>query len=109
MLDGGLGSSRLTRSLHPVPPGISETFWRLLLAEPLASIAVVDVATGSGRLALALAPLAGRVVGIDRDAGLIAEARRRAAAAGLRNVEFGVVDVERVADFVHLGPGLEIH
>jgi SAM-dependent methyltransferase len=65
-------------------------------AEPLREATVLDVGTGRGRLALALAPLARRVVGLDRDAEAIAEAERRAAAAGLANVEWVVADAERV-------------
>lgn len=76
------------------PPGVSPTFWALLTAEPLRDLGVLDVGTGGGRLALALAPLARRVVGVDRDPAAIAEAQRRAAAARLANVEFVVADVE---------------
>jgi SAM-dependent methyltransferase len=65
---------------------------------------VLDVGTGRGRLALALAPHCRRVVGIDIDAAAIEEARRRAAAAGLGNVQFVVADAEQV-DFVEPVPG----
>ncbi len=85
-----MGPSRVDAA----PPGVSPRFWSLLTAEPLADADVLDVGTGSGRLALALAPLARRVVGIDRDAAALAEARRRAAAAGLANVEFVEGDAE---------------
>lgn len=87
------------------PPGVSPTFWELLLAEDLGDKAVVDVGTGTGRLALALARLCRRVVGVDHDVDAIAEARRRAGAAGLDNAEFVVADVEEPAsDFVVLDP-----
>jgi SAM-dependent methyltransferase len=66
----------------------------LLIAEPLGDLGALDVGTGSGRLALALAPWCRRVVGVDRTAESIAEARRRAAQAGLTNVEFVVADAE---------------
>ena len=59
-------------------------------------------------MALALAPLAGRVVGIDRDPDLIDEARRRAGAAGLLNVQFVVGDADALTDFVHPDDGVEI-
>jgi ubiquinone/menaquinone biosynthesis C-methylase UbiE len=78
------------------PAGISPTFWRLLTEEPLARATVLDVGTGRGRIALALAPLACRVVGLDRDAEALAEATRLAAAAGLGNVEFVTADVEKI-------------
>jgi len=89
-------------TVAPAPPGVSPTFWRLLTAEPLANATVVDVGTGRGRVALALAPLARRVVGIDRDPEAIAEAIRRAAAARATNVEFVVADAEKadLADIV---------
>lgn len=52
--------------------------------------------TGSGRLALAVAPRCQRVIGIDRDAIAIDAARTRAAAASLSNVEFLVADAETI-------------
>jgi predicted TPR repeat methyltransferase len=55
------------------------------------------VGTGTGRLALALAPRCRRVIGIDRLAESVAEAERRAAAAGLTNVKFVVADAEAEA------------
>lgn len=55
---------------------------------------LLDVGTGIGRVALALAPRCRRVVGIDRDADAIEDARARAARAGLTNVEFLVMDAE---------------
>lgn len=79
------------------PPGVSGKFWRLLVEEPLASTCVLDVGTGGGRLALALAPRCQCVVGIDREPSLIEEARRRAAAAGLDNATFIVIDADRTA------------
>jgi SAM-dependent methyltransferase len=76
-------------------PGVSARFLDLLAAERLGGSRVLDVGCGSGRLALALAPACTWVVGLDRETALIQEARRRAAAAGLVNVEFHEADVER--------------
>jgi SAM-dependent methyltransferase len=90
-------------TVAPAPPGVSPTFWRLVTAEPLANATVLDVGTGRGRLALALAPLVRRVVGIDRDAEAIAEASRRAETARLTNVEFVTADVEKI-EFVNIVP-----
>ena len=74
---------------------------------------MLDVGTGSGRLALALAPYCRRVVGIDRDATAIAEATQRAAAARLANVEFLVLDAEAVDSYHEIAsdwtnPGLVV-
>lgn len=77
-------------------PPVSPTFWRLLQAEPLAGRTVLDVGTGRGRLALALAPRAGRVIGLDVDRDALAEARQEARRRGLGNVEFVEADAETV-------------
>lgn len=68
----------------------------MLEAERLETSTALDVGTGAGRLALALAPRCRRVVGVDRLPEAIAEARRRAVAAGLTNTEFVVADAEAV-------------
>jgi SAM-dependent methyltransferase len=78
-------------------PGVSARFLALLAAEPLDRSRVLDVGCGSGRLSLGLAPASKWVVGLDRDAGAIAEARRRAQATSIANVEFHEADVERDA------------
>jgi len=78
-----------------VGAGISPRFMTLLTEEGLANRRILDVGCGWGRLALAMAPLAGSVIGIDRDAAAIAQAERRARAARLSNVEFHVSDAER--------------
>ena len=78
----------------PADPAISPAFLKLLADEDLAGRTVLDVGTGRGRLALALAPRSGRVVGIDRDEVALTDARRAAVAAGLTNVEFIGLDAE---------------
>lgn len=78
--------------------GLSPLLADWLDAEPLDRRAVLDVGTGAGRLALALAPRARRVVGIDRDASALVDARRHARRAGLGNVLFVVADAE-TADY----------
>jgi SAM-dependent methyltransferase len=84
--------------------GVSATYWKLLLDEQLTEATVLDVGTGQGRIALALAPHCRHVVGIDREADVIDEARRRAAAAGLTNTTFVVGDVD-VVEYGPLVPG----
>src|SRR5437867_9835488 len=87
--------------------GLSPTFLELLRLEPLRELTVLDVGTGAGRLALALAPLCRAVVGIDREARQIDEARKNAAAAGLANVRFVVGDVE-VEEYAPFKPDMVV-
>ncbi|HEX3175397.1 MAG TPA: methyltransferase domain-containing protein [Methylomirabilota bacterium] len=85
------------------PPGVGPAFWSLVTADRLAGADVVDVGTGSGRVALALAPGCRHVVGVDRDTGALEEGRRRARDARLTNLEFVEADVEARADYLRLG------
>jgi len=85
------------------PPGVSPAFWKLVLQDPLAGATVLDVGTGSGRIALALAPHCGRVVGIERESDLVEEATRRAGALGIANASFVVADADRT-DYAPLVP-----
>ncbi len=60
---------------------------------------VLDIATGTGLLALQAARQvgpAGTVVGIDVSAGVLAEAERKAQAAGLQNLRFMLADAGRL-------------
>src|SRR5258705_1090768 len=75
-------------------PGVSARFLDLLAREPLDRSRILDVGCGAGRLSLALAPAAKWVVGLDREAPLIQEARQRAAAAHHANVEVHEAHVE---------------
>ncbi len=63
---------------------------------------VLDVATGTGHVALELAARLprGRVAGVDFSAGMLAQARQKAAARGVHNVEFAEMDMQdlRFAD-----------
>src|SRR5262245_27743435 len=86
-------------------PGVSARFLALLAAEPLDRSRVLDVGCGTGRLSLALAPASKWVVGLDRDAVVLAEARRRAQAAALANTEFHETDVE-IAPYTAWAPDL---
>ncbi|WP_459194142.1 class I SAM-dependent methyltransferase [Halosimplex sp. J119] len=50
---------------------------------------VLDLGTGTGAIALALAEEAGRVIGRDISEGMLEQAREKAAERGLETVEFG--------------------
>jgi ubiquinone/menaquinone biosynthesis C-methylase UbiE len=75
--------------------GLSPRFLDLFAAESLGDRRLLDVGCGWGRVALTLAPDCAAVVGLDREPSLIAEARERAARAGLTHAEFHVADVEK--------------
>lgn len=91
-------------SSRDVPPGVSARFWELLQAERLEQADVLDVGTGHGRIAVALGPRCRRVLGIDRDPTVLAEARRCATAGGARNVDFAEIDAEARVDYLGLTP-----
>ena len=57
---------------------------------------VLDVATGTGHAALELAGRLphGHVTGVDFSAGMLAQARRKAAARGVQNIEFAEMDMQ---------------
>jgi predicted TPR repeat methyltransferase len=90
-----------------VPSPVSPRLLAWLASEPLGGATALDVGTGWGALALALAPRCGRVIGVDRDPMAIAEARRRAELAGIRNVEFVVEDAEEV-EYAAFAPDLVV-
>lgn len=79
-----------------VDHGLSPAFLSLMRSEPLREMTLLDVGCGSGRLALLLAPEAGRVVGLDLDEAALRDARRLAKERSLANAKFFVVDAERV-------------
>lgn len=58
---------------------------------------ILDIATGTGHVAIAAAQLVGaegRVIGVDVSAGMLDQARSKVEALGLSNVEFQLADAE---------------
>jgi len=55
---------------------------------------VLDMASGSGALAVRLAPLAGTIDALDISPKMVESARKRAADAGVRNVRFTCAAIE---------------
>jgi ubiquinone/menaquinone biosynthesis C-methylase UbiE len=76
--------------------GVSPAFLALVRSEPIRELGLLDIGCGWGRLTLLLAPEAGRIVGIDRDAAALREARRLARKRSLANARFVVADAEVV-------------
>jgi 23S rRNA (uracil1939-C5)-methyltransferase len=65
------------------------------LLDPRPEDRVLDLFCGLGNFTLPLARRAGRVVGVEGDAGLIERARGNAARNGLANVEFHAADLAK--------------
>lgn len=76
------------RGLRPIYAAMVEFTDRWI--EPEA--AVLEIATGTGLVALDLAGKAAKVVGVDLSPAMVAIARRKAAEIGATNVEFSVQD-----------------
>ena len=67
----------------------------LELLDPKPTDRVLDLFCGLGNFTLPLARRAGRVVGVEGEAGLVARARDNAARNGLANVEFHAADLAK--------------
>jgi len=67
----------------------------LELLDPQPEDRVLDLFCGLGNFTLPLARRAGRVVGVEGDAGLVARARENAVRNGLENVEFHAADLAK--------------
>jgi ubiquinone/menaquinone biosynthesis C-methylase UbiE len=78
-----------TSSFHSGPTNLDEV---VALSEPLASDLVLDVATGTGNTALALAPLVAGVVGLDVTPEMLGEAVRIQRERGVANAAWVLGD-----------------
>lgn len=86
-----VASNYVTSSFHASPERLEEV---VALCEPHAGDEALDVATGTGNTALALAPHLKRVVGLDLTPAMLAQARRLGGERGLTNVEWLEGDAE---------------
>ena len=90
----GKQASRYAASAsHAGGPDLARLIELLRLAR---TDAVLDVATGTGHTALALAPHVASVIGLDPTEQMLAEARRLAAERAILNVSFLVGQAERL-------------
>ncbi len=90
---GATADAYATSSVHAQGASLA----RLLeLVQPQPNWDVLDVATGAGHTALALAPFVARVVGIDLTPQMVHRARSLASERGVTNVTFEVGDVEKL-------------
>lgn len=71
----------------------AERLFELVREEARGAQSVLDLFSGTGLIALVLAPVVGRVLGIELIPSAVADARRNAAANGITNVEFVEADV----------------
>ncbi len=78
---------------HSSPEGLREV---LELAKPQLGDLALDVATGTGHVALALAPHVRRVYGVDLTREMLDQARRVAAERDVTNVEWVIGDAMRL-------------
>lgn len=94
--------------------GRSQTYdrgnWHLQIAHRLVEYGqvssgqyILDIATGTGHVAIASAPLVGtegKVIGIDISPGMLAQARHKVEKLNLKNIEFQLSDGETI-NFAH--------
>ena len=71
---GARAASYATSAAHTDPQILARVVG---LVDPRPSWSMLDIATGTGHTALALAPHAGRIIGTDLTGAMLAEARDR--------------------------------
>src|SRR5690606_19754173 len=80
---------------HGIGSADEQARWRALLAELPEGARAADVGAGTGFVAMLLAELGHEVIALDQSGEMLAEARRKAAAADLE-VRFEIADVEQL-------------
>lgn len=83
------------RGRLPYPPGLADAFAEALALDGRGRL--IDVGCGPGTVALRLAHLFEHVVGVDADAGMLAEAARQADAEGILNATWLHARAEDIA------------
>ncbi|MGH2614334.1 MAG: class I SAM-dependent methyltransferase [Thermomicrobiales bacterium] len=74
------------RGRPPYAPGLADALARFLSLDGQGRL--IDIGCGPGVITLPLAPHFAVVIGVDPDAGMLAEGERRAAAAGIGNIRW---------------------
>jgi ubiquinone/menaquinone biosynthesis C-methylase UbiE len=88
-----VAANYVTSSYHASQEWLDEA---LEVAQPRSGDRALDVATGTGNLALALAPHVRRVTGLDLTPEMLDQARRVAAERGIENVEWVLGNAEEL-------------
>ena len=88
-----MAANYATAKFHSSAEGLREV---LELARPELGDLALDVATGTGHVALALAPRVRRVCGLDLTREMLDQARRLASERGVRNAEWVLGDAMRL-------------
>lgn len=86
-----VAANYLTSDFHGGAAWLQEV---IELARPKTSDRVLDVATGTGHAALAVAPLVAHVTGLDLTPEMLEQARRLAESRGVGNVDWVVGDAQ---------------
>lgn len=89
---GSVAHRYATSAVHAGGPDLGA----LVDAVPVVGARILDVACGTGHTALAVAPRAASVIGVDLTEEMLAQGRRLACERGLRNVSFVRGDAERL-------------
>src|SRR5579859_3078753 len=82
---GAVAQAYTTSKVHASGPDLA---WIVEIAALTGKEQVIDIGTGTGHTAIALAPYAAEVVAVDLTQPMLAEAQQLAASRGITNVRF---------------------